>query len=81
MGRGGGGGLRRCGQVGGQSTIMGCVRLSPCSVVLPVKNKKWKLGAKIQGKVNSEKGRVEVFEGGFPCISVLGYIITSKVNI
>ena len=39
---------------------------------------KWKFGG-LSG--DARESRVEVVEGGFPCISARGYIIISKVNI
>ena len=39
---------------------------------------KWKFGG-LSG--DARESRVEVVEGGFPCISARGYIIISKANI
>ena len=55
MGGGGGGTMLKGGAVGDQRTVIVSALLSPCSVVLTTKSKKWKLWERIQGKVDPKK--------------------------
>ena len=59
-----GGGICMCGQVGDQSVLVGYMRLSPCSVVLPAKSEKRLLRARMQGKFNSEEVKYKWLKGG-----------------